>query len=197
MHVGTSRQYNMTIPPIVSEHRHRHLKRIVIGVIIAVGIIALSVFAFMAYQKNRTIGASDANESSAAENSNSVSISGANGGAVQAGSSKSMPADFPLDHFTLYMGSIVNSSRVTSGANTAWTVVIETRDPAATVKQNVFDNLKKGDWTLVADTKYGGNTMIIANKADPVMRLVANVGEKDGKTRVGYTLTKGGQANLK
>lgn len=192
MHTGMSHHFKTASMPAIDEHTSHRAKHTIIGVLLVVAIIGALVVLGV-YLTNRNGIASTASQgASQASSGNDVTISGKNG-AVQASAGKKLPADFPLDHLTLSMGSVVNSSRVASGGNVAWTVVIETKDSFEKVKADALRNLQTGAWTVIADTKYGQNTMLVADKKDPVMRVVTNIAPKDDKIRIGYTLTKGGQ----
>lgn len=115
----------------------------------------------------------------------SVTIKGSNGDEITAGSSKTLPKDFPSS-VTIYKGTLLSSGRLTIEGRVNWSASVETTDNSETVSKNLTETFSSNGWTtdLNNQTTEGG----VINAHNDQFTVNVYYGGKDGKTQMTYTV---------
>lgn len=152
----------------------------VVGVFIVLPIIAVTILASVIGHKITNNGAVNVDS-----NKGTVSIKGKDGSEFTAGTTTSLPKDFPKD-VDVYNDNIKSSSKITENGKTVWSVSVETNDSSAKVGPVLTESFTTDGWTASLNNNGTDSGLLIAKKGD----LQTNIyyATKDGKTTIVYTV---------
>jgi hypothetical protein len=117
----------------------------------------------------------------------SVSIKGKDGNEFTAGTTATLPKDFPQD-VDVYNDNIQSSSKISENGKTVWTVSVTTADSPTKVGQVLTESYTTDGWTASLNNNGPDSGLMIAKKGD--LQVNVYYAAKDGKTTIVYTVGK-------
>ena len=172
----------VAVAPTANQKNNTKTILIVVGVLVVIFVIIPTILVSVGAG---IIGHKVINGVKVSNNGTTTTIQTKNGDQITAGTSQSLPKDFPTS-VPVYKGTITSSSHLTIDGKATWSVIVETKDDPSKVSDALSQSFSSNGWTASLDNKTTDGGLIAAENGQLHTQVLYST--KDGKTTISYTV---------